>query len=60
MVLLPWFTYIKTDIIYQANVRAWSRWQHVASVSELAGRENDVKDASDDSFLTGLNHSYVC
>ena len=60
MVLVPWFTYIKTDIIYGANVHPWSGWQHIASVSELAGHENDVKDASDDSLLIGLDHSYVC
>ena len=48
MVLLPWFTYIKIDIIYGANVRARSGWQHVASISQLVGHENDVKDASDD------------
>ena len=59
MVLLPRFTYIKIDIIYGANVCAQSGWQHVASISELAGRENDVKDAYDDSLLTGLNHSSV-
>ena len=60
MVLLPWFTYIKTNInIYGANVNDWSIWQHIASVSELAGRENDIKDASDDSLLTGLDHSSV-
>ena len=59
MVLLPWFTYIKIDIIYGANVCAWSRWKHVASISERVGHENDVKDASDDSLLTGINHSSV-
>ena len=60
MVLLPWFTYIKTNIIYGANVRARSGWQHVDFVFELAGCENDVKDASDDSLLTRLDHSSVC
>ena len=60
MVPLPWFTYIKIDIIYGANVRAHSVWQHVTSVSELASHENDVKDASDDSLLTGLDHLSVC
>ena len=60
MVLLPWFTYIKIDIIYGANVLARSGWQHVTSVSELAGRENEVKDAYDDSLLTGIDHSSVC
>ena len=60
MVLLPRFTYIKTDIIYGANVHARSGWQHVASISQLAGRENDVKDASDDSLLTGLDHLSIC
>ena len=60
MVLLPWFTYIKKNIIYGANVRAQSGLKHVASVFELVGHENDVKDASDDSLLTGLDHSSIC
>ena len=60
MVLLPRFTYIKIDIIYGANVHARPRWKHVASISKLAGHENDVKDASDDSLLTGLDHSSFC
>ena len=60
MVLLPRFTYIKTNIIYEANVRAWSGWQYVTSVSDLAGRKNDVKDSSDDSLQTGIDHPYVC
>ena len=59
VVLLPWFTYIKTDIIYRANVHARSGWQHVTFVSELAGCENNVKDAFDDSLPTGLDHSSV-
>ena len=59
MVLQPQFTYIKTYIIYGANVHAWSGWKHVASVSELAGHENDVKDASDDSLLIGIDHLSV-
>ena len=36
-----------------------SRWQHVASIFELVGRENNIKDASDDSLLTGLDHLSV-
>ena len=41
-------------------MRARSGWQHVASVSELASHENDVKDAFDDSLLiTGLDHSSI-
>ena len=39
---------------------ARSGWQHIAYVSELVGHENDVKDDSDDSLLTGIDHSSVC
>ena len=39
---------------------AQSRWKHVAPIFELAGHENDIKDASDDSLLTGDDYSSIC
>ena len=60
MVLLPRLTYIKKDIIYRANLCARSGWKHVTFVFALAGHEIDVKDAFDDSLLTGVDHSSIC